>query len=103
MEMVARAAVSVHVRVRPGLAASASVIRPLECPAGGGMTVRRTAGSAPGFPRPGRRRQTRTMTDWHSEVDAWRANAASMAVARHAGFAHYRDALVIELGDERTR
>ena len=34
---------------------------------------------------------------------AWRANAASMAVARHAGFAHYCDGLVIELGDERTR
>ena len=34
---------------------------------------------------------------------AWRGNAASIAVARHTGFAYYCDGLVIDLGDERTR
>ncbi len=34
---------------------------------------------------------------------AWRANPASIAVARHTGFAHYCDGLVIELGDEPVR
>ena len=31
---------------------------------------------------------------------AWRANTASIAVARRAGFAHYCDGLVIDLDDQ---
>lgn len=34
---------------------------------------------------------------------AWRANAASIAVARRAGFAHYCDGLIIDLEDRRAR
>jgi GNAT superfamily N-acetyltransferase len=34
---------------------------------------------------------------------AWRANAASIAVARRTGFTHYCDGLVIDLEDQRSR